>query len=158
AGLYLVGPVRDRAVFGSGSVGLMLRRGRGECQDFLPNGNVRYRASFFEKVHRENAEQNKVRAGALAFSRVGLADAGVGGVWNSVLPPRAGGRIRRALPPAAPGGGRRTQGTHLVAASGAGHPRSKNLAAGSEQNRLGRIHDIRRATERLGQGRSVGAW
>src|SRR5215831_9191476 len=51
-----------------------------------------------------------------------------------------------------------TQGTHRVAANGAGQPRSKNLAATSEQNRLGRIHDIRRATERLGQGRSVGAW
>jgi hypothetical protein len=33
----------------------------------------------------------------------------------------------------------------------------KNLAAASEQYRLRRIHDIRRATERLGQGRSVGA-
>src|SRR5262249_48089901 len=33
----------------------------------------------------------------------------------------------------------------------------KNLAAGSEQKHLCRIHDIRRATERLGQGRSVGA-
>jgi hypothetical protein len=47
----------------------MLRRGRGERQDFLPNGNLGYRASFFEKVHRENAEPNKVRAGALAFWR-----------------------------------------------------------------------------------------
>src|SRR5262249_21323931 len=33
----------------------------------------------------------------------------------------------------------------------------KNLAAASEQKHLCRIHDIRRATERLGQGRSVGA-
>ena len=46
----------------------MLRRGRGERQDFLPNGNLGYRASFFEKVHLDNAEQNKVRAGAFAFS------------------------------------------------------------------------------------------
>jgi hypothetical protein len=46
----------------------MLRRGRGERQDFLPNGNLRYRSSFFEKVHLDNAEQNKVRAGAFAFS------------------------------------------------------------------------------------------
>jgi len=36
----------------------------------LPNGNFRYRSSFFEKVHLDNAEQNKVRAGALAFSWV----------------------------------------------------------------------------------------
>ena len=33
----------------------------------------------------------------------------------------------------------------------------KNLVAASEQNHLCRIHDIRRATERLGQGRSSGA-
>ena len=46
----------------------MLRRGRGERQDFLPIGNLRYWASFFEKLHLDNAEQNKVRAGAPAFS------------------------------------------------------------------------------------------
>src|SRR5262245_46099745 len=34
---------------------------------------------------------------------------------------------------------------------------AKNLAAASEQNYLCRIHNIRRATERLGQGRSAGA-
>jgi hypothetical protein len=51
----------------------MLRRGRGERQDFLPNGNLGYRASFFEKVHRENAEPNKVRAGALALLAGGFA-------------------------------------------------------------------------------------
>jgi hypothetical protein len=33
----------------------------------------------------------------------------------------------------------------------------KNLAVASEQSHLCRIHNIRRATERLGQGRSVGA-
>ena len=32
----------------------------------------------------------------------------------------------------------------------------KNLAAALEQKHLRRIHDIRRATERLGQGRFVG--
>src|SRR6516165_7904221 len=44
----------------------------------------------------------------------------------------------------------------LSAPRTAGPIARKNLAATSEQNRLRRIHDIRRATERLGQGRSVG--
>ena len=101
AGLAVVGPLKLPQPWVGGSDA---QTRRGERQDFLLNGNLRYRVSFFEKVHLENAEQNKVHARALAFSRVGLeADARMDGVWNPGIPPCARGRIRRALHPADPG-------------------------------------------------------
>jgi hypothetical protein len=46
----------------------MLRRGRGERQDFLPNGNLRYRGRFSRRCISTTQSKTKVRAGAFAFS------------------------------------------------------------------------------------------
>jgi hypothetical protein len=56
AGLAVVVPLKLRSVLVGGSDA---QTRKGQRQDFFPNGNLRYRASFFEKVHLETQSKTK---------------------------------------------------------------------------------------------------